>query len=178
MFCIENTPFDSFHIIGVVYHWGARLVIYWCQHQLPFVPIGIRWYRLRWYVNMNDAWTAPLMSWYYTMSMVHQHPHPVYHKAAVDQTRAYPTAVSIGTTARMIWEDRGLLMWRMKRGAEGSYRCYSSRCNTSKFAKKLMSQSSQHEAAGESDIDEYRSTRYWHVAWVCVECIGDHWRLW
>ena len=112
MFCIENTPFDSFHIIGVVYHWGARLVKYWCQHQLPFVPIGIRWYRLRWYVNMNDAWTAPLMSWYYTMSMVHQHPHPVYHKAAVDQTRAYPTAVSIGTTARMIWEDCGLLLLR------------------------------------------------------------------
>ena len=48
---------------------------------------------------------------------------------------------------------------------------------TSKFAKKLMSQSSPNEAAGESDIDEYRSTRYWHVAWVCVECIGDHWRL-
>lgn len=131
-----DTPFDSSNIIGVVYHWGARLVIYWCQHQLPFVPIGIRWYRLRWYVNMNDAWTAPLMSWHYTMSMVHQHPHPVYHKAAVDQTRAYPTAVSIGTTARMIWEDRGLLMWRMKRGGEGSYRFYSSRCNI-KICKKV-----------------------------------------
>ena len=132
-------------------------VLYW-EHPLRFIPYYrrciplrrtacnilmptsttncIRWYRLRWHVNMNDAWTAPLMSWYYTMSMVHQHPHPVYHKAAVDQTRAYPTAVSIGTTARMIWEDRGLLMWRMKRGGEGSYRFYSSRCNI-KICKKV-----------------------------------------
>lgn len=34
--------------------------------------------------------------------------HPVYHIAAADQKRAYPTAVSIGVTARMIWEVCGL----------------------------------------------------------------------
>ena len=42
-----------------------------CHHQLPFVPIDIRWYRWRWYVNTNDEWTVTLMSRCSSTMMVH-----------------------------------------------------------------------------------------------------------
>ena len=69
--------------------------------------------------------------------------HPVYHIAATDQNRAYPTAVSIGTTARMIWEDCGLLLLRYeerRRRRAAVHIVVFHRDATSKFAKKLMSQ--------------------------------------
>ena len=106
---------------------------------------------------------------YYTIHDVVGAPqHPVYHKAAVDQTRAYPTAASIGTTARMIWEDRGLLMWRMKRGGEGSYRCYSSRCNI-KICKKVDVTTMTKWGRGR--------VRYWWISIyeVLACCLGMCW---
>ena len=57
--------------IDVGDHWCTRLVIYWWHHQLPFVPIDIRWYGWRWYVNTNDEWTVTLMSRCFSTMMVH-----------------------------------------------------------------------------------------------------------
>ena len=103
--------------------------------------------------------------------------HPVYHIAATDQDRAYPTTVSIGTAARMIWGGLWVAPVTIRREEAAVHIVVIHRDATSKFAKKVDVTTRPNEAAGESDIDEYRSTRYWHVAWVCIECIGDHWRL-
>ena len=142
--------------IDVGDHWCTRLVIYWRHHQLPFVPIDIRWYGWRWYVNTNDEWTVTLMSRAAVLLDVH---HIRCNIGAAYQNKAYIRTAVMATMVRMIKEEGGLSLSRYEQRRRRLYR-YFHRCTSSKSCNVFVAATTMTKGGtGESDIDEYRSPR-------------------